>query len=179
MRVVEAEFHYGVDDVAAPAQAAPTGTGLADGTYGYVFVLENVLANGEIQRGPASEPTLVEVTGGPRRVTFQVPTYRLTAMPGARIAVYRSLYGDASIFSRVTSWDPATAGAANGYHANDTTVDTVAFADEMPDATLEEQDPLYTNGGIPSNYPLGGARLLAAVKGRVFVVDGDDIYYSQ
>lgn len=181
-RVVEAEFHYGIDDVAAPTLGAPAGTGLADGTYGYRFVLENVLANGEIQRGPASTPVIVEVTGGPRKVTFAIPTYRLTAMPAARIGVYRSLDGDAAIYSRVSSFDPDTVGEVNGFVANDTTLDTVTFVDEMPDATLEDQDPLYTNGDIPSNDPLGGAMLVASGKGRLFVVDAADpltLYYSQ
>lgn len=181
-RVVEAEFHYGIDDVAAPTQGAPTGTGLANGTYGYIFALENVLANGEIQRGPVSIVTTVVVTGGPRRVTFAVPTYRLTAMPNARIACYRSLNGDASLYSRVSSWDPSTAGAVNGYVANSTTVDTVTFVDEMPDAVLEAQDGLYINGGIPSNEPLGGAKLVASGKGRAFVVDAAEplrVYFAQ
>ena len=178
-RVVEAEFHWGIDDVSAPTQGAPTGSGIADGTYGYVFVLENTLANGEIQRGPVSDPILVEVTGGPRRVTFQVPTYRLTAMPNARIAAFRSLDGDDSTYNRVSSFDPSTVGDVNSFIANDTTVDTVTFIDEMPDSELEEQDPLYTNGGILENDPLGGARLVAAGKNRLFVVDGDTIYFTQ
>lgn len=175
-RVTEAEFHYGIDDVAAPTLGAPTGAGIADGTYGYIFVSENVLANGEIQRGPVSKPVVVTVTGGPRKVTFAIPTYRLTAMPNARIGAFRSIDGDSSSYYRVSSFDPSTVGDVNGYVANDATVDTVAFVDEMTDADLEEQDPLYINGGVVSNDPLGGAKLVAAGKGRVFVVDAADPY---
>jgi hypothetical protein len=170
-RVVEAEFHYGIDDVAAPALGSPAGTGIASGTYNYVFVPENVLANGEVIRGPVSEPVVVTIASGPDKVTFQVPTYRLTAMAGVRIGAYRTLTGDASSYYRVSSFDPTTLGDVNGYIANDTTADTVEFVDEMTDAVLETQDPLYINGGVLSNDPLGGARLVASGKGRVFVVD--------
>jgi hypothetical protein len=182
-RVTEAGFHVGPDDLATPTLGAiTTGPGLADGTYGYVAVYENVLANGEIERGPASPPVLVEVTGGPRQVTVTIPTYRWATKPGARIGVFRSLNGDASIFSRVSSFDPTTAGAVNGYVANDSTVDSVTFRDEMDDATLREQDPLYTNGGIVNNDPIGPARLIAGGKGRVFAVDSSTpmrVYHSQ
>lgn len=170
-RVVEAEFHYGVDDVAAPSQGVPTGTGIAPGTYNYVFVLENVLANGEIQRGPVSAPVSVLVASTNKRVTFAVPSYRLTAMPNARIGVFRTIDGDASNYYRVTSLDPSTSGDVNGYLANDATVDTVLFADEIADDDLESLDPLYTNGGVVENDMLGGAKLVAYGKGRIFTVD--------
>jgi hypothetical protein len=181
-RVVEAEFHYGIDDIAAPTQGAATSTGLAAGTYNYVFVLENTLANGEIQRGPVSAPVTVTVAGADRRVTFAIPTYRLTAMPSARIAVFRTIDGDEATYSRVTSYNPTTAGTANGFVANSTTTDTVTFFDEMTDAVLEAQEPLYINGDIPPNDPLGGARFVAAGKGRAFVVDASapcTVFYTQ
>lgn len=183
-RVTEAGFHYGVDDVSAPNVDAPatTGPGLAEGVYGYVFVYENTLANGEVERGPVSVRTLVEVPDSASFVEFDIPTYQFPSKPGARIGVYRSLNGDASVFSRVSSLDPTTEGEANGYVANDPFATTVPFRDEMDDATLELQEPLYTNGGIPSNDPLGAARLIAGGKNRLFVVDSSQpnrVYFSQ
>ncbi len=181
-RIVEAEFHYGIDDVTTPSQAAPTGTGLAAGTYNYVFALENVLANGEIQRGPVSVPVEVTVASVNRKVTFAVPTYRLTSMPNARIAAFRTVAGDASSYFRVSSFDPSTEGDTNGYIANDPLVNEVDWDDEMTDETLETQATLYTTGGVLGNDPLGGARLVAAGKNRAFVVDAADplaVYFSQ
>jgi hypothetical protein len=182
-RVQEAGFHYGPDDVAEPTLGAITiGPGLADGVYGYKVVFENILANGEVERGPVSPVVTVTVTGGPRQVTVEVPTYQWLSKPNTRLGVFRSLNGDAAIFSRVSSLDPTTAGQVNGYLANDPSVDTVTFLDEMNDATLEEQDPLYTNGGIVVNDPLGAPRLIAGGKGRVFVVDSSDplrLFFSQ
>lgn len=182
-RVTEAGFHYGPDDLPVPTLGAPTsGAGLADGTYGYVAVYENTLANGEVERGPRSPAVLVTVTGGPRRVTVTIPTYRFATKPGARIGVYRSQNGDASIFSRASSFDPSTVGDVNGYVANDPDVDSVTFVDEMDDATLEEQEPLYTNGGIVPNDPTGAARLIAGGKNRIFFVDSSEamrVYHTQ
>jgi hypothetical protein len=182
-RVQEAGFHYGPDDLQVPVLGAPTtGPGLADGTYGYVACYENVLANGEVERGPTSPAVLVEVTGGPRRVTVTLPTYRWPSKPGARIAVFRSEDGDAAVFSRVSSFNPSTVGQVNGFVANNPNEDTVTFIDEMDDETLIGQEPLYTNGGIPANDPIGAARLIAGGKGRVFTVDSSEpnrIYFSQ
>src|SRR5690606_27676380 len=79
------------------------------------------------------------------------------------------------------SLDPSAAGP-NGYVANDTAADTVTFIDEMSDADLLKQEPLYAVGGVVSNDPTGGARLVAGGKGRLFVVDAADplaVYPSQ
>lgn len=179
-RFQEAGFHYGPDDIATPTLGAAGG--IADGTYGYVAVYENILANGEVERGPASPVVLVTVTGGPRQVTLQIPTYRFQTKPRARIGVYRSENGDAAVFSRVSSLDPNTEGDVNGYVANSVLVNTVSFTDSMPDSELVEQEPLYTNGGIPANDPLGSVRLIAGGKGRLFLVDSSEpnrVYFTQ
>lgn len=183
-RVTEAGFHVGPDDIEPPNVNAPvpSGPGIAEGTYGYVFVYENVLGNGEVERGPRSVAVLVEVVDSLSFVEFDIPTYRWPTKPGARIGVFRSLNGDASVFSRVSSLDPNTAGQVNGYVANDPDADTVPFRDEMPDEVLERQDPLYTNGGVVANDPIGAARLIAGGKGRLFAVDAAQplrVYHSQ
>lgn len=181
-RIVEAGFHYGIDDVAAPVLAAPTGVGIAPGTRNYVFVPEGILANGEVERGPVSAAITVTIPAGPnQRATFAVPTVRLTRKASARIGVYRTVDGDPASYNRVSSLDPSATGP-NGYLANDPTVDTVTFIDEMTDADLENQEPLYTNGGIVPNDPLGGARLIAGGKNRLLVVDAADplaFYFTQ
>jgi hypothetical protein len=181
-RVVESGFHYAADNIVAPVQDPPTGTGIAPGTYNYVFVYENVLGNGEVERGPLSPPITVVIPSANKRVTFAIPTERLTSKPNARIGCYRSLDGDSATYARVSSLDPTTVGQVNGFVANSTTVDTVSFIDEMTDDTLLEQEPLYTNGGIVENDPLGSARLVAGGKNRLFVVDAADplaVYFSQ
>jgi hypothetical protein len=179
-RVCEAGFHYGIDAVDAPTLGTPTGTGIAPGTRNYRFVLESILANGEVERGPVSAPITVEITGTVnKKVTCSIPTYRLTAKRRVRIGVYRTLDGDPAAYYRVTSLDPTTAGQVNGYVANDTTVDAVTFVDEMTDDTLETKEPLYTNGGIVENDPLASARMVAAGKRRVFIVDDEDVFFSQ
>lgn len=183
-RVTEAGFHVGPDDFEEPNADAPATTfpGLSEGVYGYVFVYENVLGNGEVERGPTSSVLLVEQGDGSSFVEWEIPTYRWPSKPGARIGVFRSAVNDPAVFSRVSSLDPTTAGQVNGYVANDPDVHTVSFRDEMDDATLLKQEPLYTNGGIPSNDPIGSARLIAGGKSRLFVVDASQssrVYFSQ
>jgi hypothetical protein len=184
VRITEAGFHVAPDDIPDPTTGSPatSGPAISEGVYGYVFVYEHVLANGEVERGPTSPLMLVEVPDDISFVELEIPTYRWPTKPGARIGVFRSLNGDSSVLSRVSSLDPTTAGQINGYVANDPDADTVSFRDEMDDATLERQDPLYTNGGIPPNDPLGAARLIAGGKNRLFVVDSSQpnrVYFSQ
>jgi hypothetical protein len=167
--LTEAGWHYAPDDIATPTQGT-TGALTALGTYLYVAMYEEIDAQGEIHRGPTSVGTTVTLTGSNDSVTLALPTYRITGRRRVRIGVFRSLNGDDSQLFRVTSLDPSAAGA-NGYVANDTTVDTISFTDEMSDAVLREQEPLYTNGGIPSNDPSGFGSVIAAGKNRLFYSD--------
>jgi hypothetical protein len=180
--VFEAGFHYGPDDIAPAVLGTPTvGPGQVDGTVGYRFCYERVMPNGELERGPTSATILVEITGGPRSVTFTLPTYGWQK-PGVRIGCFRSEPGDSSAFRRVSSVDPTTAGQPNGYLANDPTANSVTFVDEMGEAALLFEEPLYTTGGIPSNGALGSPRLVASGQGRLFVVDSsvpDRVFFSQ
>lgn len=168
----EAGWHYAPDDVAAPTQG--TGGSLsALGVYQYVFCYEYKNAQGELERGPTSVGTSVTLTGSNNKLTFAIPTYRMTGRSAVRIGVFRSVNGDASRLFRVSSLDPSATGD-NGYVANSTTANTVSFVDAMSDATLITQEELYTDGGIPSNDPSAHGSLLAAGKNRLFHNDASD-----
>lgn len=170
--IAEASFHYGPDNVAAPTQSTGGALTLL-GTYLYRFVYEEIDAQGEIHQGATSIGTEVTLTGANNRLTFAVPTYRVTAKRRVRIGVFRSEDGDSAALYRVSSLDPSATGS-NGYAANDTTADTVAFVDDMSDAVLITKEPLYTNGDIPSNDPTGSGSVLAVGKNRLFYNDPGD-----
>jgi hypothetical protein len=178
--LTEAGWHYAPDDVAAPTQAAGGSLSLL-GVYEYVFLYEEINAQGEIDRGPVSVGVSVTLTGANNKLTFAVPTYRLTSRRKVRIGVFRSVNGDSSQLFRVTSIDPSATGD-NGFVANDTTADTVTFVDAMSDATLITKEPLYTNGDIPSNDPSATGSLMVSGKNRLFTNDASDpllVRYTQ
>lgn len=179
----ELGFHVGPEVMSAVTAAG--GSMTAGATYEYRAWYEWPDAQGEIHRGPTSPGLLVTLGGGDSQVTLTLPTLRLTAKRGVRLMVARSLPGsdgNSSQLWRVTSMDTTTAGTANGYVANSTTVDTVTFLDRMSDATLQTFDELYTDGGILSNDPTPLGAVIARGKDRLFASDPSDgtiVRYSQ
>lgn len=187
-RWAEAGFHT-APDTATGTIAATHGAGvLPDATvYLYRIIYEEIDAQGELHRSAPCSPVEVTTTAADRSVTLTIPTYRLTSKRRVRIGVFRSVGNsegtiDTIEFFRVSSLDPNDSGN-NGYVANDATADTVSFTDNMDDDTLQEQEPLYTNGGVLPDDPSpmrGDA--LAGGKNRLFFTEPTDpqvIRYSQ
>jgi hypothetical protein len=183
-RWAEMGFHVAPDGVITGTPAAGAGL-LNTGTYTYQIWYEETDAQGEVHRGPTSVGTSVALTGGQNQVTITGPMYRCaTGRRSVRVCIARGPVGIADELFRVTSLDPTTAAApANGYIANDPTVDTWTFVDRMSDAVLLLQNPLYTTGGVLSNdpAPMAGG-VLAVGKNRLFFTDPADptmIRYTQ
>lgn len=184
-----AELFHTAPDVATGGTIASLGAAgaIPDGTYLYKIVYEEVDAQGELHQGPPGVAITVEMTGGPKKVTLAIPTYRLTSKARVRIGVFRTeadAEGPISAipFYRVTSLEPDGTGD-NGYLVNDPTADTVSFTDNLTDAVLITREPLYTNGGILPNDPAPmRGDVLAGAKGRAFWTDPFDasvVRYSQ
>lgn len=185
----ESGFHYAPDwetsETLHTNSAAGTG-GMTTGTRAYAFWYEATLANGEIVRGPVSKPYTVVTAGAEDRVTITVPTLRVSAFgltrDDCRVCAARTVAGDASLYYRITSTNPSTAGGINGYVANSLTADSVNVVDELSDTALLLGEPLYTTGGVSSNDPIPGAGVIAGGKGRIFAGDPSDpsaVYHSQ
>jgi hypothetical protein len=171
----EQGFHVGPELIATANGASGSLTSAT--TYLYRVWYESTDAQGEVHRGPVSFGTLVTLGGGEDEVTLTLPMLRVTQKTNVRICVARSLAaktGRTAEMFRVTSADPTTNGAVNGYVANVTTADTVAFVDRMSDATLATQEPLYTVGGILSNDPAPLGNVIAGGKSRLFATDSSD-----
>lgn len=164
----EQGFHMGPEHITT---SVGSGGSIASGTFVYIVWYEWTDDLGEIHRGPTSIGTEVVTGGASKKVTLTLPTLRVTRKENVHICVARSLDGDTSSMFRVSSLDPTTEGADNGYIANDTTVDTVTFVDAMSDADIALEEPLYTIGGILSNDPAPLGSHVAVGKNRLFFTD--------
>ena len=166
----EQGFHMGPELVALAGDT--DGSLTAAGTYEYVVWYEWTDDFGEIHRGPTSVPSTIVLGGGQDEVNLELPTLRVTRKENVRICVARSRNGDTSQMFRVSSLDPTTEGAtANGYIANDPTVDSVNFTDRLSDTDLAEEEQIYTVGGILSNDPAPLGSHVAVGKNRLFYTD--------
>lgn len=176
----EQGFHVGPEHITPTS--GPGGGLTSSETYEYIVWYEWTDAQGEVHRGPTSIGTDVVMGATDTQVTLILPTLRVTGKTNVRICVARSQGDDETELNRVSSLDPNTAGQPNGYIANDPTVDSVTFIDQMDDITAEAQEPLYTNGGILSNDPATLGNGIAIGKSRLFFTDPSDpqvIHYSQ
>lgn len=170
----ELGFHVGPEFVGTPTKAAG-GSMTTGATYLYRFWYEWTDNQGEVHRGPESAGTTVVMGVADTQVTIALPTLRLTQKDNVRICVARSLPGDSARLFRATSLDPTTSGAAaNGYVANDTTLDAINWIDRMSDANLQLEEPHYTNGGILSNDPVALGSLVTVGNNRMFFSDAAD-----
>lgn len=179
----EQGFHVGpelISTVAAGGGALTSTT-----TYEYRAWYEWTDFQGEVHRGPTSIGALVVMGGGDTQVTLTLPTLRVTGKTNVRICVARSFAaktGKTAQLFRVTSLDPSTAGAPNGYVASSKSIDSVVFVDRMSDAELALQEEIYTDGGILSNDPSPLGPVVTRGQNRLFFTDpsnGNLIRYSQ
>lgn len=176
-RWAESGFHCAPDTASGTIAAVPAAGGslTPSGKYEYLLCYEEIDALGELHQGATTAGILVTMGGADTQVTITIPTLRLTSRRQVRIGVYRSLFNDASRFFRVTSTDPTTNGAVNGYVKNDPTVDSLTFIDRLSDTATALLEPCYVNGGIKSNdpFPMAG-NAIAVGKNRLFWTDPAD-----
>lgn len=171
----EQGFHFGPELIVLTPAAG--GSMTSSTTYEYFVWYEWTDAQGEVHRGPVSIGQLVTMGVADTQVTLTLPTLRVTMKTNVRIMVARSLAaktGDAERKFRVTSLDPTTAGAVNGYVANSTSVDTVTLIDRLSDVDLALFDELYIDGGVLSNDPVATGAAITVFKGRLLTTDPSD-----
>lgn len=175
----EQGFHVGPERI-VPVKSAG-GAMTSNQTYEYAVWYEWTDGQGEIHRGPTSINTVVAMGVSDTEVTLTLPTLRITQKPNVRICVARTFDAQATSLNRISSLDPNVSGP-NGYIANDPTVDSVTFVDQMADAVARTQEGLYTNGGILSTDPSDLGSVVAGGKSRLFYSDPSDplvIRFSQ
>ena len=176
----EQGFHVGPELISGVVAAG--GSMTISSVYLYKAWYEWTDNQGEIHRGPESIGTSITTGGADTQVTLTLPTLRLTRKSNVRICVGRSLPGNTTSLYRVSSLDPTTAGAVNGYITNSTSSDTATFIDRMSDVNLILQERLYTTGGVLSNDPSVLGSIVASGKNRLFFTDasaGSVVRFSQ
>ncbi len=165
----EQGFHMGPELISSVE--AGGGSMTPSSSYRYAVWYEWTDDLGEIHRGPTSVSTTVATGVAETQATLTLPMLRVTRKENVRICVARSIPGDTATLYRVSSLDPTTDGDVNGYIANDPTVDSVTWIDQMSDANAQLEEQLYTIGGILSNDPAPLGSHVAVGKNRLFFTD--------
>jgi hypothetical protein len=157
-----------------------TGTGLITGKqYNYRFYYEWFNARGERVRSlPMQRTMAVTFASGTGAIIVEIPTLRHTLKSEAygrqseiSIVVYRTEGDLSSVFFRVSSPDPDATGN-NGYLANDFTVDSVTFVDNLTDATITDNERDYFSLNELLNFPVPGPEVLYATQDRLYLAGG-------
>lgn len=159
--VVEHGFHiYPENIIAVTSGSGNMGTGL----YGYQVTYEWVDNQGQTHRSSPSPNVSVSVTAG-QAVLLTIPTLRVTAKQNAVIAIYRTA-ANGTVYYRI-----------NGIRItpNDTTVDSITFADTLADSAIIGDNELYTLGEI-ENIAAPASNSLQAFKNRIFLIPSEDPY---
>lgn len=164
----ESGFHYFPE---TPSNVIATTSGdIESGTRQYVVVYEWTDNQGQIHRSAPSVPLSVTNAADDEN-TLTIPTIRLTEKKAASgrasvvISVFRTTDGG-TLFYKVSS----TASPL----LNDTSVDTVAFVDDLSDGDITTSELLYTTGGVLENIAPPSASVVADYRERIILAGGED-----
>jgi len=152
------------------AVSATTGGAIHADTYSYKIIYRWRDAFGQYHQS-ASQTVSATVTTATGTVTLTIPTLRLTEkiLTSVEIVVYRDR--------------GATSGDSTYYKLDNTPnadADSVTIVDAgSHDATLANNEVLYSTGGVLENTAPPSGRLIAVAKSRVFISDGDLVYFSK
>lgn len=137
--------------------------------YYYQVTYEWTDMQGNAHKSAPSVAVGVTTTGAASTgsITVNIPTLRLTSkiITPVKLVVYRWSVST-QVYNQVTS---ITAPVLN-----DTTIDSVAFVDVLPDAQVIGNNIIYTTGGVVANTPAPGSSIITSFDTRVWVVDAED-----
>lgn len=154
-------------EAATLAQAAAGSLTLL-GTYGYICVYRwRDPATGRMVQSEPSTPASFTLTGANATINVTWKTIGVTALRNAgvtgaiKVAIFRTA-ANGSLYTLLSERD------------NDTSVDTVLYADTASDASIASAEPLYTSGGVLPNQPAPGTNALEAHNGRLWCISAED-----
>ena len=142
-------------------------TGVGAGTYSYVAVFEWVDQYGQRHRSKPSEPVSVTIASA-KIVTVTVSTsdltQRLSNLFTASVVVqlYRSLNGGVEHHATVSEGLGQSVGSV------------ASLDDDLPDADIDENEILYTDGGVLGNDLAPVGTFIAKTEDRVWIGGGWD-----
>lgn len=168
--IAEHGFHLFPEGLSSSVDA---GVGSIDaGSHSWRAVYEDTDLQGNVHRSAPSEVETV-VTSANDRVTLTIPTLRLTAHASVRIAIYRTIAAGAEYYRL---------GTIAGTTLNDTTVDSVTYVDSATDASIVNNELLYSDGAAGSvleHIAPPASSAICTHRGRLFLVTGRDrVNYS-
>lgn len=170
-------FHLFPENISLSQSAS--GGSMSDGTYEYIVVWEWTDNRGLLHRSAPSVPVSITVNGGgsSQKVTVTIPTLRLTEKRSPRDNVVAAVFRteDAgTVFYKVSSISSPT--------TNDPTTDTITHDDTLADASITDNEVLYTAGGVIEHIAPPAASIVVTGKNRVFIMGLEDenlIWFSK
>lgn len=137
--------------------------------YFYQVTYEWTDAKGNAFRSTPSIaiPVTTAGNGTAGTITINVPTLRLTqkVFNVVKIVIYRWSV-ETQVYNQVTS---ITAPVLN-----DTTIDSIAFVDTLPDANVVGNNILYTTGGVAPDVNGPATNIITLFDTRLFLVSAED-----
>lgn len=180
--LTENDFNLYPENIADSAVAHTSGGHMPDGTYWFTFVWQWRNRFGELQQSAPGVPFSVTITGGGGngRVTFDIPTLRMTAKSGVLLMPYRSQLTGTVYNQCIKSTTPAVGTGTDQPVLNDPTVDLIHFEATMTDAELSITPQIYTTGNVVENLPTPPCSDLSVNYNRLFALGTDGtVWYSQ
>lgn len=150
-----------------PTPLTPTAGGsMEDGEHGYQICYSWTDATGRVFRSEPSVLTTGTTAAGNNSLALTFAYLHNTGRQNVVVEIYRAATGTSQTFNRVVSLP------------NDPLSMTGTYTDTAADATIAAGVELYTDGGGLGNQTIPGARLVAAFDGRVWIADGETLWYS-
>lgn len=178
VNIVEHGFSLYPENITA---TVANGGYLEQGTRGAKFIYEWTDAQGQLHRSAPSVALQYITNATDKKCTFVIPTLKLTekkSVKGEVNIVGYSTVVDGTTYYRMT---PVTTPVIN-----DVTVDTVTFvwgdSSGETDASIIDNEILYTTGGVLENIAPPSAKILKAYNNRMFIAglpDSNEMWYSK
>ncbi|TXH18367.1 MAG: hypothetical protein E6R03_02330 [Hyphomicrobiaceae bacterium] len=159
----EAGFHLYPENCSA---SVDNGSGnLVAGDRQFCVVYEWTDQNGQLHRSAPSIPVSFTTTGGTSKVTYTIPTLRITGKTNVSLAVYRTKAAETT-FYRVSSITSPTFSSKSS--------DSVDFIDNTADSSIGGNELLYTTGGVFENIEVPSAGHITTYRDRLIVSQLED-----
>ena len=142
---------------------------LSVGSYQYVAVYEWTDAKGQIHQSTPSVPITQVLIGGQTAVDLHLPILYLTDKPNISVVIYRTA-ANGTLFYRAT---PVDSYLINGV--------ATTYTDLLSDILLQNNQLLYTTGGVLSNDVPDSISCITSYNNRLWAVtdQANQVIYSK
>jgi len=142
----------------------------AGGTYAYQAIYQWVNGEGEIVwSAPSISQSVADITGTSMKIYF-TPAPFFTQKPGAQLKLYRTINAGV-LYQLVYTVALDTLPVGGNWY----------YVDTMSDDDLEDNEIIYTSGGVLGSFPFPSSAGFVESNGRIWSISRDDtttVYYS-